>query len=257
MSKPVFYDRFTSNNAARIRLWLYLKGKEDDFEVQLTKHAQQLDPKYQALNPLGKLPLLVLPSGQSIAESSVILSYLEDKYKGLSPSLRPDSPEDRAHMEMVIRVHDVYIASPNCTQPGFTHTQGCMYLGPTESHFTPKERTIPRPARAAKLAELWKQLDILEGLMWGPYFVGSAMTLADLTLYPTFVFFVMMLPLAFRWPDVFHGRPKLCAWMGEMEKNAHVQMVKRQILDAWEPKLRGEGDFDAIIEETKDSSFKW
>ena len=32
--------------------------------------------------------------------------------------------QERAFMNLLIRIHDLYIASPNCTQPGFSHTQG-------------------------------------------------------------------------------------------------------------------------------------
>jgi len=54
------------------------------------------------------------------------------------------------------------VASPNCTQPGFAHTQGAMYLAPYETEFCPARRAMDRPTRAAKIAEIWKQLSWLE-----------------------------------------------------------------------------------------------
>ena len=66
-------------------------------------------------------------------------------------------------VSLLVRMHDIYIASPNCTQPHFSHTQGCMYLAPYETKHCGKARAMDRPTRAAKLAEIWKQLTWLEG----------------------------------------------------------------------------------------------
>ena len=58
-------------------------------------------------------------------ESFVIMQYLEDKYGSLPSAvdLVPRSAEARAFAQLLVRLHDVYISSPNCTQPGFSHTQ--------------------------------------------------------------------------------------------------------------------------------------
>ena len=34
------------------------------------------------------------------------------------------TPNDRAFVQLLVRIHDIYISSPNCTQPHFSHTQG-------------------------------------------------------------------------------------------------------------------------------------
>eukprot|EP00227_Mantoniella_beaufortii_P010826 CAMPEP_0197578634 /NCGR_PEP_ID=MMETSP1326-20131121/2751_1 /TAXON_ID=1155430 /ORGANISM="Genus nov. species nov., Strain RCC2288" /LENGTH=329 /DNA_ID=CAMNT_0043141825 /DNA_START=189 /DNA_END=1175 /DNA_ORIENTATION=- len=130
-------------------------------------------PEYTAVNPLQKVPALVDAQGGCLFEASVILNYLEDKFAGVGsvglgsaatfrPTAAPESPEARAAVELLVRVHDLYIASANCTQPGFTHTQGAMYLAPHATKFTPTSRTIDRPTRAAKIAEIWKHLSWLE-----------------------------------------------------------------------------------------------
>ena len=66
-------------------------------------------------------------------------------------------------MNLYIRIHDLYIASPNCTQPGFSHSQGAMYLAPYETKHCPAVRCMDRPTRAAKIAELHKQLRWFDG----------------------------------------------------------------------------------------------
>merc|ERR1712113_36496 len=114
------------------------------------------------VNPLKKVPALISETGNCIFESHVIMQHLEDKYGSLGPSFVLEDPDARAIVNLLIRIHDLYIASPNCTQPGFSHTQGCMYLAPYETKWCSAERTMDKATRAAKLAEMWKQLHWLE-----------------------------------------------------------------------------------------------
>lgn len=130
---------------------------------------------FAAVNPLRKVPAAIDANGDSLYEASVILNYLEDKFAGVPPhgtsaaagvddafpvdegrprrgvasssryratrgadhGFRPETPEARAAVEKIVHVHDLYIASANCNQWGFTPTQGAMYLGPAHSTFTP------------------------------------------------------------------------------------------------------------------------
>ena len=62
-------------------------------------------------------------------------------------------------MNLFNRIHDLYIASPNTTAPGFSHSQGAMYL--SRSWHGPA-RGMDLPTRAAKLGEIWRQLNWLE-----------------------------------------------------------------------------------------------
>jgi len=81
------------------------------------------------------------------------MGYLEDKYGSLpSPiDFMLDTPEERAFAQLLVRTHDLYISSPNCTQPGFSHTQGSMYLAPHETPHCSADRAMDRPTRAAKV----------------------------------------------------------------------------------------------------------
>lgn len=281
--RPIFYDRLSSNNAARVRLWLYQRGLEGWVQIRATSHEEQLDEAFLRVNPFGKIPALVLPDGRWLAEAAVILNYLEDAYQddqslwsasslgaaverlcghalllasGFPPEHEryvPDSPESRAHMRLVIRTHDLYISSPNCTQPGFSHTQGCMYLPPTG------RRLVARGERAAKLRELLKQLHILESLLEGPFFCGEQQTLADLAVFPTLVFCRFLLPRAFGWSEaeVFGGRPKLRTWYeGAMGSQPAARRVRDELLDGLRAK-EATGVLAAIRKETQDGRFQW
>lgn len=79
--KPVLYDMPVSNNGARNRLIIYWKGLEDIIDIRSPMDLGGLKTdEYLALNPQGKMPLLVLPEGLSLPESEVISQYLLAKY---------------------------------------------------------------------------------------------------------------------------------------------------------------------------------
>ena len=93
-----FYDRISSNNSARIRIWLlHRPDVQILIDIKYVTHTEQyLVPL--ALNPQSKKnPLLVFNEAdspiKSLHESAVILQFLDSKYpssNGLSFS--PDTP---------------------------------------------------------------------------------------------------------------------------------------------------------------------
>jgi glutathione S-transferase len=253
--KLVFLDRYSSNNAARVRLWVYARQFEDNVLIRFVAHNEQHEPDFLALNPQGKIPVLVLPDGTAVPESGVILQYLEDKFGG-SPPLILGSAEERMRMALFIKIHDTYLSTPNCTQPGFTHTQGCMYV-PPPIEGVQQPRTMGLAERAAKLCEVNKQLDFIEQMasqLGGPWLCGGSVSLADLTWYPSCVFYAFYLPKIFKWPDFFHGRPYLAAWFAKMsEEYPGAARVKTQLEEA----LWKKGIDENIIRETEDSNYKW
>lgn len=251
LEKPIFFDMKHSNNAARIRLWMALKdGVKDKIERRVVTYPDLQTPEFMAVNPLKKVPGFIRQDGETVFESHVILSYLEDKYSDLAPSFKPSSPEGRQEMELFMRVHDIYISSPNCTAPGHSHSQGAMYLskgwhGPV--------RGIELSARADKLKEIWKQLSWLEENSVGPYLCGEQVTLADFTWFPTCVFFEYMLPKIFGWPDIFNVEaytpfPNLAQWYTKVKQEPAFAETHRDIWDYW-VEMDDAGQFKPIIEE--------
>lgn len=208
-----------SNNAARIRLWLRLnKDVLDDvavkehisIETKWLSHDDIESDSFASVNPLKKVPALIVHDQQDapfqLFESSVIMGYLEDIVPKSVLKMTDDNStaEDRALISLIVRCHDLYVSSPNCTQPNFSHTQGCMYLDPIPTPFTPERRTMNIKIRAAKVAEVYKQLCWLEkNGKFAPYLGGDRITHADLTWFPTAVFMELLLPLVFDWTPVF------------------------------------------------------
>ena len=208
-----------SNNAARIRLWLRLnKDVLDDVavtqqvivETKWLSHDDIESDSFASVNPLKKVPALIVHDQQDtpfqLFESSVIMGYLEDIVPKSVLKMTDDNStaEDRALVSLIVRCHDLYIASPNCTKPNFSHTQGCVHLDPIPTAFTPARRTMNIQTRAGKVGEIYKQLRWLEeNGKFTPYLGGYRLTHADLTWFPTAVFLELLLPLVFDWTPIF------------------------------------------------------
>lgn len=99
------YNFDLSPYAARCRLAIRKKGLE--VELLPPPEGGTRSPEFLAINPIGKAPVLVLDDGTAIPESEVIGEYLEDRWP--TPALRPESPEARAQMRLLVRLGDVYL----------------------------------------------------------------------------------------------------------------------------------------------------
>mmetsp|Transcript_31083 Transcript_31083/g.48690 ORF Transcript_31083/g.48690 Transcript_31083/m.48690 type:complete len:729 (-) Transcript_31083:24-2210(-) len=286
-SAPIFFDMVHSNNAARIRLWLRLSGMTDAVETRMVTYGDLHTDEFLAVNPLRKVPALITANGTCIFESFVIMQYVEDKLGDWTDErFVPEDPEEKALVNLLVRIHDLYIASPNCTQPNFSHNQGAMYLAPYPTEHCAKERTMDRPTRAAKIAELWKQLSWLDKQIEKrskgqevKFLLGEELTHADMTWFPTIVFMEYMLPKNLGWEEnifVWDGAedlayskcplPYLAKWYttlsgrcGEAADKKYIHefaKVRQEIWKYWELK-DADGQFLPVREEAKDPSFKW
>ena len=97
------YDRQGTPNAARIRIVLAAKGLESQVEfvtVDLIT-AQQKQPAFLKMNPIGKTPVLVLEDGLALSESTAITEYL-DNLDG-NPTLTGKTPREKALIHMMQR----------------------------------------------------------------------------------------------------------------------------------------------------------
>lgn len=110
MLRLYHYDRSTA--AQRVRLLIEEKGLAWESVVVDTAQGDvdQLPDDYHRMNPKGLVPV-VEHDGRGIAESTVILEYLEDAFP--ETSFRPDDPGDRAEMRLWMhRIGDgVHVAS--------------------------------------------------------------------------------------------------------------------------------------------------
>jgi len=271
--KCIFYDLKHSNNAARVRLWLRLNGGLNDYVETVVLSHGDLDEgqKLEEVNPLKKIPAFVTDTGLKLFESFVIISYLEDRFGGRNSSSSSssernhrfvlDTAEDRAFVQLMVRIHDIYISSPNCTQPHFSHTQGCMYLDPVATKYTPARRTMPDPSiRAAKLNEIYDRLCWLEATAKLPYLAGERITHADISWFPTCIFMEVLLPYVFGWVPIFYETtnfPRLKEWFGLCLTNEHFASVRLDIYDTL-MKQKEDGRFEGVREVVRNHpQLKW
>jgi len=237
------YDVPVSNHGARVRLLLYKKGLESAVNIVSPQELGGLrSEEFLALNPQGKMPLLVEEDGSSVWESDAICRHLLDKHADApGPSLRPSTLAARTAADVICCHHDAYLGP----------IQGCLYKpAPPFGRFG---------TRAAALRELVEQLEVVETLVdpAGPYLTGADFSLADATLFPTMVFVVDMLPKFEEQAvrdmalsphaearDAAAGAlgPKLLAWWAHMiEHDEEAMRVAAEIrggLEVWEARGR-------------------
>jgi glutathione S-transferase len=168
----ILYDLDHSPFAARVRLAIAAKR----LAVQSAPPpAGVRSAAYRAINPLSLVPALRLESGEIIAESEVIVDYLEERFPDLP--LRPSGARDRAMARYLARLADLYLAP--ALKLLFEATK--------------------RPAGAAAGEEaraVAQHLAAIEaGLGPGRLAVGDTLSTADCSLPPLLFFAERCLPL--------------------------------------------------------------
>jgi glutathione S-transferase len=186
-------------NPRLVRMFLVEKGIElPSVSVDIIA-GENRQPPFLALNPAGGTPVLVLDSGEALAETTAICEYLEELHP--QPPLIGSTPQARARTRMWTRRIDLAVVQPMTN--GFRAAEGLAM-------FQDRVRCLPQSADDLKAAAR-------EGLAWleaqlgeRPYIAGDTLTLADLLLYS----FVEFGALVGQGLDPRHAR--LAAWHGRM-----------------------------------------
>ena len=159
------YDSLISGNGYKIRLLLSMLGRAcDRIEVDILR-GESRTPDFLALNPDGRIPLLVLDDGRALAESNAILYYLANG--------TPYFPSDKFTQASVVQwmCFEQYSHEPYIAVARFW-----------------REHLDMTPEREAALAEKTiqgnKALDVMEGhLDDRDWFAGDVLSIADMALY--------------------------------------------------------------------------
>jgi len=201
------YDREGTPNAARIRIVLAEKGLEDQVEYHSVDlmTAQQKQPAFLAMNPIGKIPVLMLDDGTVLSESTAITEYL-DHLDG-KPTLTGKTPREKGLIHMMQRRVEM------------------MVLEPIDDYFhygTPGLGKALRPWRMPDWdgAKEWGQRRGAQAVQNMPYFndilakqlfvAGDAFSLADISLWAALAFAdAIGLPIA-------SGLTALVAWRSKV-----------------------------------------
>ena len=191
------FQTYDSPFPTRVRLLLYAKGLEVEIIQPPGFHdSAETKDAYLKVNPIGRVPTLVLDDGRALPESEVICEYLEDAYP--QPSLRPADPWARARMRLLSRICDFYVVM--AMVPLFT------LAGRSRRHWEPQAVA----AASDKLAEALAYLEDFIGE--DGYAVGRALTQADGAIAPQLVLASEWIPGLFGTPDPLARLPKLAAY---------------------------------------------
>lgn len=152
------------------------------------------DPKFRALTPVGKVPVLVLEDGTPIYESTVINEYLQDRYP--VPSLLPNDPADRARVRMMEEVCDAYLAPAlrQMVRARYRFDAGRLHRLPSVD--------VEQEAEGLRTARPY--LEAIDRELQGQDYLVSEFSLADIALVPPVARSARLLdlPLQKDWPDI-------------------------------------------------------
>ena len=156
-------------NPRRVKLFVAEKGLEIPFETLELNKAEHLSEEFTKLNPLQRVPVLVLDDGTAISESVAICRYLEDLNP--EPNLFGISPLERATVEMWNRRMELGLLFhvAQC----FRHTHPAMAAM--------EKPQIPEWAEANK-PRVMQYLGVLDDALGKQaYVAGERYTIADIT----------------------------------------------------------------------------
>jgi glutathione S-transferase len=158
------YSAPMSPFAVRARMAVY--AADLPVEVLAPPGGATQSTEYKAINPLGKVPALVLDDGTMIPESDTIVEYLADAFP--QSGLRPAKPVDAARARLLARMAELYVMSS---------LQGLFgQMNPASRDAAVVE------AGLAKLNQGLTELNVF--MSDDKYAVGEAVTLADCALVP-------------------------------------------------------------------------
>lgn len=211
------FQTYDSPFPTRVRLLLYAKGIEVEIIQPPGFHdSAESKGEYMKLNPIGRVPTLVLDDGRALPESEVICEYLEDAYP--EPALRPDDLWERARMRLLSRICDFYVVM--AMSPLFT------LAGRSRRHWEP----VAVAQATAKLADALAYLD--EFIGEEGYAVGRSLTQADGAIAPQLVLASEWIPGLFGTPDPLETLPKLSAYWRAIQRDPIAARLIAETRDA-------------------------
>jgi glutathione S-transferase len=157
---------------------------------------------YLKVNPLGKVPTLVLDDGTVIPESTTIIEYVEDHFPA-GPRLLPADKDRARDTRLHDRMLDLY----------FNETMQTIFF---DARKPPEERSPSAVASAKRtLDTLYPRYD--ERMATRTWMMGDDFTLADCSAAPCFAYLRMVHPYA--------GYKHLTAYLGRLTERPSFARV--------------------------------
>ena len=184
-------------NPRRVTMFMDAKGIHsiEQIDVDLNAGAHRA-PEFTALNPLARVPVLVLDDGRALSETRAICTYLEGLYP--EPNLMGVDATERAFIEMADRRMELHLMLEIALCVRHTHPGLAMLEQPQFPDFGAAQGEKMRATARWLDGELARQ----------PYVAGERFTIADITAFCSLEFARGL--LKFRpGPE---GMPHLEAW---------------------------------------------
>ncbi|PCC68730.1 Glutathione S-transferase [Nannocystis exedens] len=200
--------------ASRVRLAIHAKS----LPVEIAPAGMwlpngQKSPDYLALNPIGKVPTLILDDGSALPESDTIVEYLADAFP--QAGLRPARPQDAARGRLLARIFEQYVMAP-----GWSGLIGQL--------FAPSRDEAVVDATLAKIHEGLRHLSHF--MTDEPFAVGDTITTADCALIP-FLTFQNRLARFHGKNDPSAEHPRIAAYLDRVGRDPVVQTLLGEMRD--------------------------
>ncbi|MGH1372139.1 MAG: glutathione S-transferase family protein [Cellvibrionaceae bacterium] len=181
---------------------LMIKGVE--FEERITYPGT---PELLAVNPTGKVPAMTTTKGSPLAESSVLVEYLEDAYP--QQPLYPTDPEEKAKVRQIMKVAELYLELSARRLLPFAMTKSA----PPKELVAEVKSVLDRGTRALSALAQFK-----------PYVCGDKLTLADVYLRYALAIAKLVGPSFLQW-NVLDSVEGLSQWDKLMADNEISQKI--------------------------------
>ena len=165
----LLYDSPMAPNPRRVRIFLAEKGIAVPTETIDLASLQQKDPAFSAINPLQRIPALVLDTGEIICESLAICRYFEEIQP--EPALFGTSPLEKAQVEMWQRRAELDFFAPVAW--AFRHSHPAMREMEKPQIAELAEASRPRAIAFARFLD--------RELATRRFLAGDCFTIADIT----------------------------------------------------------------------------
>lgn len=200
------YDGGRVPNARRVRIFLAEKGITVPLVPVDIGKGENLSPEFLALNPLGRVPVLILDDGAVITESAAICRYFEALHP--EPALFGKTPRAIAEIEEWHRRLELELYFP--VQHAFRHAHPAM--AEREKPQVVAWGEANRPKAIAAMEMLDRHLEGHEFVAAGQYSVADIMGLVTLDfLKPSKITIPDELSNLHRWLAAMRARPSSAA----------------------------------------------
>jgi glutathione S-transferase len=204
------YNLDHSPFATRVRMQIHKKNL--DIVIEPPPEAPGT-PQFFDRFPMGKIPVLELDDGSTLPDSWVIMEYLEDVMP--ASSLRPEGATARAHMQLLARYADTYLAP---------------------SALTPLFGRVTTPGGTENAGELLEALDkelarlqrVLQAL---PDFRQRELHLGDIALAPHMDYVLMLAPM-FGLQNPLEDHSLVAAWWEWVSSDSAVARGSEEMRSA-------------------------